>query len=127
MRSCMWIGCGGSSAAPASMTRQALEVVITLDAGMFAKMASSRTGGMSARSKDDGGLAAVHGVSLAVRGGEIVGIAGVSGNGQRELAEVLAGQRKPRAGDIAQRRGNHARCETKPGRKATTGSFDSGT
>jgi general nucleoside transport system ATP-binding protein len=39
-------------------------------------------------------------VSLAVRGGEILGIAGVDGNGQRALAEVIAGQRRPSAGDI---------------------------
>ncbi len=39
-------------------------------------------------------------VSLEVRPGEIMGIAGVDGNGQRELAEVIAGQRRPTAGDI---------------------------
>ena len=38
--------------------------------------------------------AAVDHVTLEVRGGEILGIAGVSGNGQRELAEVVAGLRK---------------------------------
>ena len=37
---------------------------------------------------------AVRGVTLAVRAGEIVGIAGVSGNGQKELVEVLGGQRE---------------------------------
>jgi simple sugar transport system ATP-binding protein len=42
---------------------------------------------------DDLGLAVLEGVSLKVRSGEIVGIAGVSGNGQEELVEVLAGQR----------------------------------
>ena len=42
----------------------------------------------------------MHDVSLAVRGGEIVGIAGVSGNGQRELVEVLAGQREAESGEI---------------------------
>ena len=35
-----------------------------------------------------------------MRGGEIVGIAGVSGNGQRELVEVLAGQREAESGEI---------------------------
>ena len=35
-----------------------------------------------------------------VRGGEIVGIAGVSGNGQRQLVEVLAGQREAEGGEI---------------------------
>ncbi len=39
------------------------------------------------------GLAVLKGVSLAVRAGEIVGIAGVDGNGQRELAEVVTGLR----------------------------------
>jgi simple sugar transport system ATP-binding protein len=49
---------------------------------------------------NDKGLPAVRGVSLRVHGGEIVGVAGVSGNGQRELVEVLAGQREPDAGQI---------------------------
>ena len=49
---------------------------------------------------DDTGAIAVHGVSLTVRGGEIVGIAGVSGNGQRQLVEVLAGQRDAESGKI---------------------------
>jgi ABC-type uncharacterized transport system ATPase subunit len=47
---------------------------------------------------DDGGLPAVRGISLAVRSGEIVGVAGVSGNGQRELVEVIAGQRQREGG-----------------------------
>jgi simple sugar transport system ATP-binding protein len=41
------------------------------------------------------------GLSLELRGGEILGIAGVSGNGQRELAEVIAGIIQPSAGSIA--------------------------
>ncbi len=48
----------------------------------------------------DSGVEAVKGVSLTVHSGEIVGIAGVSGNGQRELVEVLAGQRQPTQGSI---------------------------
>ena len=44
---------------------------------------------------------AVNDVDLAVRGGEIVGIAGVSGNGQRELAEALAGLRPVESGRVA--------------------------
>jgi simple sugar transport system ATP-binding protein len=49
---------------------------------------------------DDAGAVAVRDVSLAVRGGEIVGIAGVSGNGQRQLVEVLAGQRQSESGEV---------------------------
>jgi simple sugar transport system ATP-binding protein len=50
--------------------------------------------------EDDSGMTAVHDVSLHVKAGEIVGIAGVSGNGQRELVEALAGQRPPVSGEI---------------------------
>jgi ABC-type uncharacterized transport system ATPase subunit len=46
----------------------------------------------------DAGTAALHDLSLEVRGGEIVGVAGVSGNGQRELAEVILGLRRPKSG-----------------------------
>ncbi|MGH2963627.1 MAG: putative B6 ABC transporter ATP-binding protein [Solirubrobacterales bacterium] len=40
------------------------------------------------------------GIGLGVRAGEIVGVAGVDGNGQREVAEVIAGQRRPRTGAV---------------------------
>jgi general nucleoside transport system ATP-binding protein len=49
---------------------------------------------------DDRGLPAVRGVSLEVRAGEIVGIAGVDGNGQSELIETITGLRKPAGGRI---------------------------
>ncbi len=45
--------------------------------------------------EDDRGLPAVNGLNLQVRGGEIVGLAGVDGNGQSELIEALTGLRKP--------------------------------
>ncbi len=50
--------------------------------------------------KDDRGLFAVRGVTFTVREGEIFGIAGVSGNGQRELEEAIAGIRKVHRGSI---------------------------
>ncbi len=46
------------------------------------------------------GAEAVHGVSLQVRAGEILGIAGVDGNGQTELAEALAGTRRAEGGRV---------------------------
>lgn len=49
---------------------------------------------------DDQGLTALKNVSLEVAEGEIVGIAGVSGNGQKQLVEVLAGQRSQESGGI---------------------------
>ncbi|WP_405723236.1 ABC transporter ATP-binding protein [Streptomyces sp. NBC_01537] len=42
----------------------------------------------------------VHGVSFAIAAGEIVGLAGVEGNGQTELVELLAGLRRPTAGSV---------------------------
>jgi ABC-type uncharacterized transport system ATPase subunit len=49
---------------------------------------------------DDRKLEAIKGVSLSVRRGEIVGIAGVDGNGQRELIEVVTGLRKASGGAV---------------------------
>jgi simple sugar transport system ATP-binding protein len=50
--------------------------------------------------RDDRGLEAVRGVSFEVRSGEIVGIAGVDGNGQSELIDALAGLRHAARGHI---------------------------
>jgi len=49
---------------------------------------------------DDRGLPALRNVSLSIRAGEILGIAGVAGNGQRELAEAITGLRKIDSGRI---------------------------
>jgi ABC-type uncharacterized transport system ATPase subunit len=49
---------------------------------------------------DDRGLPALRSLSLQVRAGEILGIAGVAGNGQRELAEVLTGLRRSTSGQV---------------------------
>ena len=48
----------------------------------------------------DQGPTALAGVSLDVKAGEIVGIAGVSGNGQKELAEAVSGLRKVAQGQV---------------------------
>ncbi len=52
------------------------------------------------KADNDKGLPALNGVSLEVRQGEIVGLAGVAGNGQSELAETLAGLRLALEGRI---------------------------
>ena len=49
---------------------------------------------------NDRGLPALRGVNLEVRSGEILGIAGVAGNGQTELEEAIAGLRRPTVGKI---------------------------
>jgi ABC-type uncharacterized transport system ATPase subunit len=50
--------------------------------------------------QNDKGLPALKRVSFSVHRGEILGIAGVSGNGQKELAETLSGLRKPVSGQV---------------------------
>ena len=55
------------------------------------------------RVENDQGVEALRSVSFTVHAGEILGIAGVAGNGQRELEEILCGVRTPRAGSIRYR------------------------
>lgn len=50
--------------------------------------------------EDSRGIAAVNNLSLSVRAGEIVGIAGVDGNGQTELIEAITGLRKSKSGSV---------------------------
>ncbi len=49
---------------------------------------------------NDRGLEAVQHVSFSVNAGEILAVAGVDGNGQRELCETLVGLRKPKSGSV---------------------------
>jgi simple sugar transport system ATP-binding protein len=53
------------------------------------------------RVKDIRGLEAVSGVSFSVRAGEVLGVAGVQGNGQTELAEALTGLRNIESGHFS--------------------------
>lgn len=50
--------------------------------------------------KENRGLTAVKGLSLEVRAGEVLGIAGIDGNGQSELIQALTGLRKVESGEI---------------------------
>ena len=58
----------------------------------------------------------LRGVSLELLAGQVTGVAGVDGNGQRELAEVLAGQRHPRS---RQRAAGRGRRHAPRGRRAS--------
>ncbi len=68
---------------------------------------------------NDSGLQALDRLSLEVCGGEILGIAGVSGNGQRELVEVITGLRKKTGGSVLI--GGVDVSGLKPGQIAETG------
>jgi simple sugar transport system ATP-binding protein len=50
--------------------------------------------------RNDKGVLSLDNVSLSLKAGEILGIAGVAGNGQTELAEILTGMRKVTAGKV---------------------------
>ena len=67
------------------------------------------------RAENDRGLPALRDLSLQVRAGEIVGIAGVAGNGQRELAEVITGLRRAESGQATL---NGETISNQPARKA---------
>ena len=73
---------------------------LTIQPARVGEVGATRLEISKLNARDDAGAAAVRDVSLAIRGGEIVGIAGVSGNGQRQLVEVLAGQRDAESGEI---------------------------
>jgi general nucleoside transport system ATP-binding protein len=76
------------------------EVQLTVDRGeSHPGAAVLQVSGLEAH--DDRGQAAVKGVDLEVRAGEIFGIAGVAGNGQDELVEAIVGLRKPTAGTVS--------------------------
>jgi simple sugar transport system ATP-binding protein len=69
--------------------------------------------------RDERGLPALRDVSLLVRSGEILGIAGVAGNGQRDLIDVLAGIRQVDGGTL--RIGNQDLTNARPDRIARAG------
>ena len=54
---------------------------------------------------DDRDLPAIRGLSLELRAGEILGVAGVQGNGQTELVEVITGLRPALAGELSNMQG----------------------
>jgi len=86
---------------PDSMARMMIGAEeLTLQPARVGQLGATRLELDKLNALDDAGALAVRDVSLAIRSGEIVGIAGVSGNGQRQLVEVLAGQRQAESGEI---------------------------
>lgn len=53
------------------------------------------------KTKNDDGINVLNSISFRIREGEILGLAGVSGNGQRELSEVLSGTRRITSGEFS--------------------------
>ena len=90
-----------------SDARSLAHMMVGRDIVLTRKGASGRTigdtvlelKGVSATS--DLGTPALDDVSFAVGAGEVLGVAGVAGNGQRELAEVIAGERPRTSGSVA--------------------------
>src|SRR6266540_3608287 len=91
---------------PSEVTRRDLaHMMVGRDVGFAQERSAAKAGEVRLAVKDlvvpgDRGSDAVIGLDLEVRSGEVVGIAGVSGNGQRELAEAIAGLRTPSRGTI---------------------------
>ena len=100
----------------AELTRRIVEMMFGGEAAALANVAELRDSAktkaarefsedpvfelVGATVKGSRGETGIHDVSLAVRPGEILGVAGVDGNGQRELAEAIAGHRPLTAGDV---------------------------
>jgi len=80
----------------------------------------------------DRGLPALRGVNLRVRAGEILGLAGMAGSGQRELVEVVTGLRRPERGKVrvlgrapwSRRRGRIAHIPEDRRRQGVAGGLD---
>ena len=90
-----------SEANPAKLTEMVVEGSVSQPQRKPAKPGGDVLVIRDGSAANDLGLPALNSVSLTVREGEIVGVAGVSGNGQRELAEVLTGCRPLTAGTIS--------------------------
>lgn len=88
------------------ITRQELaQLMVGREVVFFVDKKPCKPGGVILDVKDihaenDKGLPALRGLSLNVRAGEIVGVAGVAGNGQNELSQVITGLRKCKQGEV---------------------------
>jgi general nucleoside transport system ATP-binding protein len=91
---------------PAEATQQSLAtLMVGRDVSFTIDKALAQPTGVVLRAtglvvQDDRGVTTVNGLDLEVRAGEIFGIAGVEGNGQRELVEALVGMRSKASGTV---------------------------
>ena len=81
------------------------ELMVGRDVSLTVERGISKPGNVMLKieglmANDDRGSEAVRGVDLEIRAGEILGIAGVAGNGQDELVEALVGLRRPTGGRV---------------------------
>lgn len=94
----------GSVARGDADTRQLAELMVGRDIDLARRSARQSPGAtlldLRSVSVVRDGVAIISDISLNVRAGEIVGVAGVSGNGQRDLAELVAGLQTPTSGTI---------------------------
>ncbi|MEL6986136.1 MAG: ATP-binding cassette domain-containing protein, partial [Actinomycetota bacterium] len=99
------------STVPAQTSRQQLaEMMVGREVNLAPDKPPVETGDIrlllrNVRVTGDRGTLAVDGIDLEVAGGEILGVAGVSGNGQRELAETVAGLRPAESGSTVELNG----------------------
>ena len=96
----------GTMSTTGATKKQLAEMMVGRPVGMQPEKATVELGETrlslrNVESMSDREVPALRGVSLDLRGGEIVGVAGVSGNGQRELAEVITGLRPLTGGEIS--------------------------
>ena len=94
------------TADPADATQQSLAtLMVGRDVSFTIDKAPARPAGVVLQAsgltvQDDRGVTTVNGLDLEVRAGEVFGIAGVEGNGQRELVEALVGMRSKVGGTV---------------------------
>ncbi|UCN13750.1 ABC transporter ATP-binding protein [Cellulomonas iranensis] len=93
------------AAEPGTTTRELARLMVGRDVTLTVDRPPARPRGDGLRVdgltvRDASGRALVDDVTLQVRGGEVLGIAGVQGNGQTELVEAITGLRAPSAGTV---------------------------